>query len=239
MEEHIEQKLAASPNRGAVIDGLSKARSITFALVNMDGRLVIYNPQFAKAVGWNVATDDLSKAGTALGKKLASASRTAAWQGISVKTTWTEGGWSEYEILPAGDEGAIILGHLSVPRSCLVADSDRAMLYNALFAEHPLPMMMIEPVSKVVIDANGAASRLLGVRKDILISMVADQAGLHFGGELTSVPAGTGKKAEIFYRPRHPGEGEKKLTVMLDHINLGGLDQILLTVLDIEEIPKA
>jgi PAS domain-containing protein len=238
MRESTELKATETPGRRALIEGLSNARSVAFALVDMEGQLVAYNPEFAKAVDWDVAADDISRTGTALGDKLAEASKTAAWQGVSVKTTWTEGGWSEFEALPAGDEGAIILGHMAVPRSCLVADQDRQVLYNSLFADHPLPMLMIEPNSKVVTDANRAAAEMLGLRKDILISMVADQTGLAVGGELSSVPSGTGHRASMLYKPRNPQDGERRLAVMLDRVNLGGLDQVLITVLDTEQIAE-
>jgi PAS domain-containing protein len=234
MRESPKLKLPEVPGRKAVVEGMSKARSVSFALVNMEGRLITYNPEFAKAVGWDVATDDISKTGTPLGDKLSDASKTAAWQGVSVKMTWTEGGWSEYEVLPAGDEGAIIIGHMSVPRSCLVADQDRQVLYNSFFGDNPLPMLMIEPNSKVIIDANNAASELLGLRKDILVSMVADQAGLSMGEDLSYVPEGRGKKTNLFYKPRDPTASERRLAVMLDLVNLGGLNQVLVTVLDID-----
>ncbi|GEM_PF-4570870 len=227
------QQLPTEPSRGAIVEGLSRARSISFALVNMDGRLVAHNDEFAKAV-LAVKTDDLSQAGTPLGDKLADASTTAAWQGISVRSSWEdEGGWSDYEVLPTGDEGALILGHRSAARSCLVADQERQMLRRTFFDDNPLPMLLVEPRSKVIIDVNNAACDMLRQRRDILTSMVLDQTGIAIKKELSAVRRGAGRRAGVQYRPRLPGAKARRLRLMMNLVEMGGLEQVHITVLDI------
>lgn len=233
MRESTEQ-LPAEPSRKAIIEGLSTASSISFALVDVNGRLIAYNPEFAKEVGLESETDDLLEVGTPLGDKLADASKAVAGEGISVRISWKdEGGSIDYEILPAGEEGTLIMGRRSAPRSTLVADQDRQATYRTFFDENPLPMLLVEPRSKAIIDANKAASDMLRLRKDLLISMVLDQTGIAIKKELSAVPRGTGRKAGVLYRPLFPDAKPRRLRLMLNLVEMGGLEQVHITVLDI------
>lgn len=221
---------------------LRRSHGIEYALVDGQGRLLDLNPAFAEALGPGVrAGAVLSDLGHPLARKLAEEVARVVLQDLRLVLNWDQGGRKEYEIVPLDKRAALVIGRTAAPASCLIAGEDREELYSKMFLHSQIPMLLIEPASARIADANHAAASFYGYPRNQLMNMSITDLNVMAPNKVRSniMAARAGGEQRFFFRHRLASGEVRNVEVHSGPIRIAGTDFLFSIVHDITERKQA
>ena len=241
--EKMHRAEAAAKGTDSILAALRRSDNLDFALVDREGRVLDRNLNFSRSLDFTGDRDFiLGRLDHPLASKLKDAVERSAVQAARQSLTWEEErSWKEYEVIALDEDTILVLGMVGASRSCLLAGEEREEFYSKLFLDSQTPMLIIEPSSGRIADANRAAVRFYGYDRDALTSMNIAQLNILSDPNIRkNIQSAMARSGETFFFRHRLATGEiRNVEVHSGPIHIGRDEYLYSIIHDITDRKRA